>query len=96
MLPGSWSDPEHHQDDIMAPAMRSLDAQGHDMLGHDGSAALAAAKRSNAASMPTGGDDFEITAVQKMVSAVSGSLLTSLLGMFHLCKQESNPPEPKY
>ena len=79
----------------MAPAMRSPDAQGHDMLGHDGSAALAAAKKSSAASMPTGGDDFEITAAQKMISAMSGSLLTSLLGMSHLCKHEARPRDVK-
>ncbi|KAI9163143.1 Mitochondrial carrier protein [Paramyrothecium foliicola] len=78
MLPGSWSDPEQH-DDNMAPAMHSPSGQGHDRLGHDGSVALAAAKTSGGAGKGIGGDDFEITAAQKMASAMSGSLLTSLL-----------------
>lgn len=81
MLPGSWSDPEQHDDNAMAPAMHSLSGQGHDRLGHDGSVALAAAgaETPGGANSRNGGDDFEITAVQKMASAMSGSLLTSLL-----------------
>jgi hypothetical protein len=46
--------------------------------------------------MPTGGDDFEITAAQKMISAMSGSLFTSLLGTFHLCKHEARLREFNY
>lgn len=46
------------------------DGQSHDRLGHDGAMALS--------------EPVEITAIQKMLSATSGSLLTGLLGMSHL------------
>lgn len=45
------------------------DGQSHDRLGHDGAMAL--------------NEPVEITAIQKMLSATSGSLLTGLLGMSH-------------
>ena len=44
--------------------------QSHDRLGHDGAMALR--------------EPVEITALQKMLSATSGSLLTGLLGMSYL------------
>lgn len=51
------------------------DGQSHDRLGHDGAMAL--------------NEPVEITAIQKMLSATSGSLLTGLLGMSHPA-----PPPP--
>jgi solute carrier family 25 protein 39/40 len=79
MLPGSWSDPERGDENPMAPAMPNLRGQDHDRLGHDGSVALAAAENSSIAMPRAGGDEYQITAVQKMISAMSGSLLTSVL-----------------
>jgi hypothetical protein len=46
------------------------DGRSHDRFGHDGAMALS--------------EPVEITALQKMLSATSGSLLTGLLGMSHL------------
>lgn len=64
------------------------DGQSHDRLGHDGPMAL--------------NEPVEITAIQKMLSATSGSLLTGLLGMPHLSPSaafsrdghNANPPPP--
>lgn len=63
------------------------DGQSHDRLGHDGAMAL--------------NEPVEITAIQKMLSATSGSLLTGLLGMSHpppatLSRDghNANPPPP--
>ena len=40
-----------------------------------------------------GASEVEISAVQKMLSAVSGSLLTSLLGMIYSSYEHDTPPE---
>lgn len=67
----------------MAPFFRAADAgQNHDRFWvHDNAVArnMAGMTASHQAHGGGGGDD--ITAGQKMISAVSGSLLTSLLGM---------------
>lgn len=60
---------------------QNADGQNHDRLAHDGSLSLQAM-------LPTkdeggGPDHVEITAVQKMLSATSGSFLTGLLGRIH-------------
>jgi solute carrier family 25 protein 39/40 len=60
----------------MAPFATSVHAHGaagqnHDIISDHGAAA----------DLPS--DPVEITAMQKMLSATSGSLLTGLLGMYH-------------
>jgi solute carrier family 25 protein 39/40 len=60
----------------MAPFATSVHAhdaagQNHDIISDHGAAA----------DLPS--DPVEITAMQKMLSATSGSLLTGLLGMYH-------------
>jgi hypothetical protein len=57
----------------------STTGQNHDRI-DSASSKLAMAKTASAGANAAS-DPFEITAGQKMVSAMSGSLLTSLLGM---------------
>ena len=53
------------------------DGQSHDRIGHDAVMALS--------------EPVEITALQKMLSATSGSLLTGLLGMLYHSPPPSDP-----
>ncbi len=61
----------------MTSIAQALGGQNHDRFSHDASPSPPSMAASTTGE---GGDPVEITMVQKMLSATSGSLLTGLLG----------------
>ena len=78
-MPGNWDKKEGKNDLATVGEERRFGGQGHDRIHGDNPIPGAP---SGIVMMGDNHDiDIEITAGQKMISAMSGSLLTSLLGM---------------
>ena len=77
-MSSNWERPSRSEEDIATFERDSFTGQGHDRIHGDD---LISGISSTVAMAAINEDvDIEITAGQKMLSAMSGSLLTSLLG----------------
>lgn len=78
-MPGNWDKRDGKNDLATVGGERRFGGQGHDRIHGDN--LIPGASSGIAMTGDSQDIDIEITAGQKMISAMSGSLLTSLLGM---------------